>query len=117
MVWVLYCAAVEVHWRLGDLRGRQSKFLKTSIRADGETVERYYFFSNLSDVFPEGNLHWIPHCFWLLQAKGNASFSSGDFEEAIKFFTEAIDLDSSNHVLYSNRSAAKVGTISNKSKL
>lgn len=44
-----------------------------------------------------------------MQAKGNAAFSSGNYEEAIKFFSEAIELDPSNHVLYSNRSAAEVG--------
>lgn len=32
--------------------------------------------------------------------------ASGNFEEAIKHYTEAIALDSNNHVLYSNRSAA-----------
>ncbi|MCL7045465.1 hypothetical protein MKW94_012086 [Papaver nudicaule] len=40
------------------------------------------------------------------KAKGNAAFSSGNFTEAIKFFTEAISLAPTNHVLYSNRSAA-----------
>ena len=49
--------------------------------------------------FPE------PRC---LQAKGNAAFSAGAFEEAISFFTSAIELDPTNHVLYSNRSAAEV---------
>eukprot|EP01118_Nematostelium_gracile_P007605 TRINITY_DN2488_c0_g1_i4.p1 TRINITY_DN2488_c0_g1~~TRINITY_DN2488_c0_g1_i4.p1 ORF type:complete len:611 (-),score=213.86 TRINITY_DN2488_c0_g1_i4:24-1787(-) len=38
--------------------------------------------------------------------KGNEAFSKGQYEDAIKFFTEAINLDSSNHLLYSNRSAA-----------
>lgn len=42
-----------------------------------------------------------------LKAKGNAAFSAGNFEEAIKFFSDAIDVDPTNHVLYSNRSAAK----------
>ncbi|KAG2448193.1 hypothetical protein HYH02_006778 [Chlamydomonas schloesseri] len=41
-----------------------------------------------------------------LKAKGNAAFSAGNFEEAAKFFTEAIAVDPSNHVLYSNRSAS-----------
>ncbi|KAB2067134.1 hypothetical protein ERO13_A09G195100v2 [Gossypium hirsutum] len=40
------------------------------------------------------------------KAKGNAAFSSGDFNTAVKHFTEAINLSPSNHVLYSNRSAA-----------
>lgn len=41
-----------------------------------------------------------------MQAKGNAAFASGQFEDAIKHFTEAIEIDPGNHVLYSNRSAA-----------
>ncbi|RZC54006.1 hypothetical protein C5167_012854 [Papaver somniferum] len=40
------------------------------------------------------------------KAKGNAAFSSGNFTEAIKCFTQAIELAPTNHVLYSNRSAA-----------
>ncbi|KAG4118496.1 hypothetical protein ERO13_D11G019500v2 [Gossypium hirsutum] len=40
------------------------------------------------------------------KAKGNAAFSSGDFNAAIKHFTDAINLSPTNHVLYSNRSAA-----------
>ncbi|GIL86810.1 hypothetical protein Vretimale_15617 [Volvox reticuliferus] len=41
-----------------------------------------------------------------LKAKGNTAFSAGNFEDAVKYFTEAIGVDPSNHVLYSNRSAA-----------
>ncbi|KAJ0716369.1 putative Heat shock chaperonin-binding, tetratricopeptide-like helical domain superfamily [Helianthus annuus] len=40
------------------------------------------------------------------KAKGNAAFSAGNFTDAIKHFTDAINLAPSNHVLYSNRSAA-----------
>ncbi|OAY59965.1 hsp70-Hsp90 organizing protein 3 [Manihot esculenta] len=40
------------------------------------------------------------------KAKGNAAFSAGDYAGAVKHFTEAISLAPSNHVLYSNRSAA-----------
>ncbi|KAK9823595.1 hypothetical protein WJX72_004113 [[Myrmecia] bisecta] len=42
-----------------------------------------------------------------LKAKGNQAFQAGNHEEAIKHFSDAIDLDPSNHVLYSNRSAAE----------
>ncbi|KAJ8429848.1 hypothetical protein Cgig2_011846 [Carnegiea gigantea] len=40
------------------------------------------------------------------KAKGNAAFAAGNYTEAIKHFTEAIILAPTNHVLYSNRSAA-----------
>jgi len=42
-----------------------------------------------------------------LKAKGNAAFSAGKFEEAIDLFTQAIEVNPENHVLYSNRSAAR----------
>ncbi|KAM0684407.1 Hsp90 cochaperone [Mitosporidium daphniae] len=38
--------------------------------------------------------------------QGNTAFAQGQYEQAIASFSEAIKLDSSNHVLYSNRSAA-----------
>ncbi|CAM9091766.1 unnamed protein product [Ascophyllum nodosum] len=38
--------------------------------------------------------------------KGNASLKAGDFDGAISSYTKAIELDPSNHVFYSNRSAA-----------
>ncbi|KAJ9173436.1 hypothetical protein P3X46_016571 [Hevea brasiliensis] len=40
------------------------------------------------------------------KAKGNAAFSAGDYAGAVRHFTDAISLAPSNHVLYSNRSAA-----------
>ena len=40
------------------------------------------------------------------KAKGNAAFSAGRFSDAIAHFSDAISLSPSNHVLYSNRSAA-----------
>eukprot|EP01012_Entosiphon_sulcatum_P015824 TRINITY_DN2079_c0_g1_i1.p1 TRINITY_DN2079_c0_g1~~TRINITY_DN2079_c0_g1_i1.p1 ORF type:complete len:569 (-),score=117.53 TRINITY_DN2079_c0_g1_i1:54-1733(-) len=40
------------------------------------------------------------------KAKGNAAFQAGKNSEAINWFTTAIGLDPTNHILYSNRSAA-----------
>ena len=37
--------------------------------------------------------------------KGNKEFSAGNFEQAIKCFSEAISIDPNDHVFYSNRSA------------
>ena len=41
---------------------------------------------------------------------GNKAFAEGKFDQAIDLFTQAINVDSSNHVLYSNRSAAYAST-------
>ena len=40
------------------------------------------------------------------KAAGNAAFKAGDNEEAVRCFSEASAEDPTNHVLYSNRSAA-----------
>ncbi|KAK4193230.1 putative heat shock protein [Podospora australis] len=41
-----------------------------------------------------------------LKALGNKAIAAKNFDEAIEKFTQAIALDASNHILYSNRSAA-----------
>jgi len=41
-----------------------------------------------------------------LKSKGNAALQNNQNDEAIKFYTEAIEIDAKNHILFSNRSAA-----------
>ncbi|PRW57006.1 hsp70-Hsp90 organizing 2 [Chlorella sorokiniana] len=44
-----------------------------------------------------------------IKAKGNAAFSAGKLDEAVKLFTRCIELDASNHIYHSNRAAAHTG--------
>ena len=41
-----------------------------------------------------------------LKKKGNDAFINKDFDQAINWFSQAIELDSKNHILFSNRSGA-----------
>ena len=41
-----------------------------------------------------------------LKMQGNALLKKGDVQTAIKLYTKAIELDPSNHILYTNRSMA-----------
>ncbi len=47
------------------------------------------------------------HCVQaeIKKVQGNSAFAKKDFFAAIQHFSEAIELDPSNHVYYSNRSA------------
>ena len=44
-----------------------------------------------------------------LKAQGNKAFAAKDYDTAIDFFSKGLAIDPSNHVLWSNRSAAKAG--------
>ncbi|KAF5393583.1 hypothetical protein D9757_000397 [Collybiopsis confluens] len=44
-----------------------------------------------------------------LKDQGNKAFAAKDWDKAIDLFSQAIDIDAKNHVLYSNRSAAYSG--------
>lgn len=44
-----------------------------------------------------------------LKAEGNKAFAAKDYDRAIDLFSKALDLDQSNFVVWSNRSAAKAG--------
>ncbi|XP_033625668.1 stress-induced-phosphoprotein 1-like [Asterias rubens] len=50
-----------------------------------------------------------------LKAQGNSALQSGDAKKAVELYTQAITLNPTNHVLYSNRSAAyaKMGDYEN----
>jgi len=44
-----------------------------------------------------------------LKDLGNKAFAAKDYDKAIDLFSQAIAVDAKNHVLFSNRSAAKAG--------
>ena len=44
-----------------------------------------------------------------LKDVGNGHFKNGAYDDAVAAFTRAIELDATNHVLHSNRSAAHAG--------
>jgi len=53
--------------------------------------------------------HHTPVCLPLASPQGNAAFSAGKLDEAVKLFTQCIELDGSNHIYHSNRAAAHTG--------
>ena len=44
-----------------------------------------------------------------LKVQGNKAFAAKEYDKAIDLFSQAIAIDPKNHVLWSNRSAAKAG--------
>ncbi|XP_063219865.1 tetratricopeptide repeat protein 28 isoform X2 [Bacillus rossius redtenbacheri] len=66
---------------------------------------------DLSEVEPEGTceLPAASKALFLDKVRqSNAACQSGDFATAVTLYTDAIQLDPTNHILYSNRSAALV---------
>jgi stress-induced-phosphoprotein 1 len=45
-----------------------------------------------------------------IKAEANKAFAAKDYPLAIKLYSDGIAIDPSNHVLYSNRAAAKSGS-------
>ena len=44
-----------------------------------------------------------------LKSQGNKAFQAKDYDKAIELFTQGLEIDPNNFVLFSNRSAAKAG--------
>jgi len=44
-----------------------------------------------------------------LKDAGNKEFLAGNHQKAVELFTQAIELDPQNHILFSNRSGAYAG--------
>ena len=42
-----------------------------------------------------------------LKEQGNAAFQAGDLKESIRLYSQGLEMDPDNHVLYSNRSAGR----------
>ena len=87
---------------------REAGFACTEAAQDGRRFEGWLLLLEEEMASVEHCALFKPTTVLSTQAKGNAAFQSGNHEEAIQHFTEAIKLDPANHVLYSNRSAAYV---------
>jgi DnaJ homolog subfamily C member 8 len=57
------------------------------------------------DEIDESNLDYREQAQFFKE-KGDEAFKANDIEGAIRFFTQAIDIDPDNHIFYSNRAAA-----------
>jgi stress-induced-phosphoprotein 1 len=44
-----------------------------------------------------------------LKSQGNKAFAAKEYDKAIELFSQALEKDANNFVLWSNRSAAKAG--------
>ena len=62
---------------------------------------KFLYLDNAGD-FSDG----LQNLFEELKNKGNVALQNNQNDDAIKYYTEAINLDSKNHILFSNRSAA-----------
>lgn len=85
---------------------------------DGESLSTslVVVFANVQDIerthhfYSRAKLHpYLQSDAASLKDQGNKAFAAKEYSQAIDLFTQAIALDPTNHVLYSNRSAAKAG--------
>jgi len=48
-------------------------------------------------------MHTLHSAFYLVTFAGNAKLDSGDYAEAVKLYTKAIEIDGSNATFFANR--------------
>lgn len=89
---------------LQKLVSQKSEF-KTHRESYKETILEHVFLFQMKCYFTDW---YLTNSFQAeeFKAKGNEALQRGDLDEAISLYTHAIGLDTTNHVFYSNRSAA-----------
>ncbi|KAG2142888.1 uncharacterized protein EDB93DRAFT_597938 [Suillus bovinus] len=79
-----------------------------------DAVNSYrYMMDNLDETTKADCLEWskafTKKCSALFLTKGNAALTATNFNRAIDLYSAAIDLDSASHIVFANRSQARLG--------